>query len=129
MAGNGPAPSGRYSVAARSIVFSPKSPLMFSGTVTPVPTGCARHGPTTSNSTRTATRGRLKPRSSRWAAIRDSLDDLICPLQERGRDRESERLHGLHVYHQLELRRLLDGKIRGLGALEDFVDVGRGAAK
>ena len=37
------------------------------------------------------------------------LDHLIRPLQERGRDREAERLGGLEVDHQLELRGLFDG--------------------
>ena len=55
-----------------------------------------------------------------------SLDHLIRPLQERRRDRQAERLGGLEVDHQLELRRLLDGQVAGLGALEDLVDVGGG---
>ena len=41
--------------------------------------------------------------------FRGSLNELIRPLQEQGRERETERLRGLHVDHQLELRRLLDG--------------------
>jgi hypothetical protein len=45
----------------------------------------------------------------------ESLDYLICPLEERLRDREAEGLRGLEVDHQLELRRLLDGEIGGLG--------------
>ena len=35
-------------------------------------------------------------------------------------------LSGLEVYHQLELGGLLDGQLRGFGAGEDPVDVGRG---
>src|SRR3989442_9124886 len=51
------------------------------------------------------------------------LDHLIRPQQQRRRDREAERLGGLHVDDQLEFRRLLDGEIGGLGALQDLVDV------
>src|SRR5499426_3154954 len=56
-----------------------------------------------------------------------SLDDLVGAMQKRGRDREPERLGGLEIDNQLELRRLLYGEIRGLGALEDLVHVDRGA--
>src|SRR5713101_7270832 len=58
-----------------------------------------------------------------------SLDDLIRPPQQRWRDRQAEGLGGLEVDDQLELRRLLDGQVGGLGALEDLVDVGRGPPK
>src|SRR5467141_1888068 len=58
-----------------------------------------------------------------------SLNHLIRPLQERRRDRQAERLGGLHVDDQLELRGLLDGQVGGLGALEDLVHVGSGVAK
>src|SRR5258706_4015260 len=55
------------------------------------------------------------------------LDHLIRPQQQRRRDREAERLGGLQVDDQLELRGLLYGQIAGLGALEDFIDVACGA--
>src|SRR5512138_951793 len=51
------------------------------------------------------------------------VDDLVGALQERRRNREPERLGGLGVDGQLELRWLLDGKAAGAGALEDLVDV------
>jgi hypothetical protein len=51
------------------------------------------------------------------------LDDLIGPQQECLRDREPQRLRGLQVDDQLELGRLLDGKVGRLGALEDSVNV------
>src|SRR5262249_30764500 len=38
-----------------------------------------------------------------------SLDHLIRPRQQRGRDRQPHRLGGLEVDDQLELRGLLDG--------------------
>ena len=53
------------------------------------------------------------------------LDDLVCPQEQRRRDRQAQRLGGLEVDHQLELRRLLDGQVTGPGALEDLVHVGR----
>src|SRR5215468_4820530 len=60
---------------------------------------------------------------------RQLLDDLVRPRQHRRRDREAERLGGLEVDHQLELRRLLDRKVSGLGTLEDLVDVEGGALR
>jgi len=44
------------------------------------------------------------------------LDHLIRPLQERRRERQTEGLGGLEIDDQLELRRLLEGEIGGLGA-------------
>jgi hypothetical protein len=43
------------------------------------------------------------------------LGDLVRPLQQRLRDCEAERLRGLEVDDQLELRRLLHGQVAGLG--------------
>jgi hypothetical protein len=45
------------------------------------------------------------------------LDDVVRPRQQRRRDREAERLRGLEVDDQLELRWLLDGEIGRFGAL------------
>src|SRR5207248_11121790 len=53
-----------------------------------------------------------------------SLDHLIRPRQQRGRDGEPERLRGLEVDDQLELRGLLDGKVCRLGAFEDPIYIG-----
>ena len=50
-----------------------------------------------------------------------SFDDLIRAQQQRRRDREAERLGGLQVDHQLELRGLLDGEVARLGTLDDLV--------
>src|SRR3990172_3202692 len=58
-----------------------------------------------------------------------SLNDLIRPLEERLRDRQAEGLGGLEVDHQLELRRLLDGQVGGLGALEDLIDIRGGTSE
>ena len=56
------------------------------------------------------------------------LDDLVCPKEQRQRDRQAQRLGGLEVDHQLELRRLLDEQVAGPGALQDLVHVD-GSAK
>ena len=53
-----------------------------------------------------------------------SLDHLVRPDQHRLRNRQAQSLGGLEVDYQFELRRLLDGEVGGLGALEDLVDVG-----
>ena len=45
------------------------------------------------------------------------LNHRVRAQQQRLRDREAERLGGLEIDEQLELRGLLDRKIRGLGAL------------
>src|SRR5262249_30440918 len=58
-----------------------------------------------------------------------SVDHLVRPQQQRGRDREAERLGGLHVDDEIKFRGLLDGQVSGLGALEDLVNVGRGTPK
>src|SRR5262245_7068471 len=57
------------------------------------------------------------------------LKDLIRPRQQRRWDRQAERLGGLEVDDQLELRGLLDGEVAGLRTLEDAVDVGGRAAE
>src|SRR5262245_55453742 len=54
----------------------------------------------------------------------NSLDQLISLCDEQRRHFETERLGGLEVDDQLELRGLLDGQVGGLGALEDLVHVG-----
>jgi hypothetical protein len=56
------------------------------------------------------------------------LNHLIGPQQERLGDCKAQRLRGLEIDHEVVLRRLLDGEIGGLGALEDLVDEGGGAA-
>src|SRR5207245_9913499 len=41
-----------------------------------------------------------------------SLDGLVCPYQQRLRDRQPKRLRGLEVDDQLELSRLQDRQVR-----------------
>src|SRR6266536_1805148 len=52
------------------------------------------------------------------------LDYVVGPLQQGCRDRDPELLGRLEADRQLEFRGLLDGKVRGLGALEELVHVG-----
>jgi hypothetical protein len=47
-----------------------------------------------------------------WSHLRDNL---IRAQEQRRRDRQPKRLGGLEIDDQLELRRLLDGKIARLG--------------
>src|SRR5258705_9540514 len=62
-----------------------------------------------------------------WAQTCLLLDGLICPQQDRLRDRQAEGLGGLQVDDQLELCWLLDGQIGGLRTPEDLVDEDRRA--
>jgi hypothetical protein len=55
--------------------------------------------------------------------LRPSLNHLIRPLQERRRDRQTERLGGLEVDEELELGGLLYREVGGPDAFEDLVDV------
>jgi hypothetical protein len=70
----------------------------------------------------------VKPPAARrsWPPLveHELLDDLICPQQQRLRNRKSECLRGLHVDHRLEPGRLLDWQVGRLRALEDLVHVG-----
>jgi len=52
-----------------------------------------------------------------------SLNHLVGAEQQPLRDRDAERLRGFHVDRQLELCRPLDGKVRGLGTLENPIHV------
>src|SRR5262249_2040202 len=56
-----------------------------------------------------------------------SFNDLIRSEQQRWRDREAESLGGPDVDHELELRRLLNGEVSWLRALQDLVHVCSGA--
>src|SRR6267142_545781 len=62
---------------------------------------------------------------ARWAAA-PLLNDVVRSEQKGRRDRETERLGGFHVDHQLELRGLLHRKIARLGAFEDFGHISGG---
>ena len=59
----------------------------------------------------------------------DLLDHLVGALLELHRHIKAKRLGGLHIDHQLELDRGLDGKLARLRALEDVIGIGRRASK
>src|SRR2546425_12717603 len=73
------------------------------------------------DSMRCPTMGRVAAANRNVA--RRSFDDLIRAHEQRLRDRQPERLRGPVVDDQLELGRLLDGKVGGLGTPEDLVHV------
>src|SRR5262245_52582459 len=51
------------------------------------------------------------------------VNNPIGALQDRWRDRQSDRLRGPEIDDQLELGGLLDREVAGFGALEDFIHV------
>jgi uncharacterized protein (TIGR00730 family) len=55
------------------------------------------------------------------------LNHLVRAKQQRLRDRNAERPGGLDIHRQLECGWTLDGQIGRLRALENLVDVARGA--
>ena len=55
------------------------------------------------------------------------LNDFIRPRQHVRRNRQADLLGGFEIDDELELRRLLDGKIGGLGAFQNLVDHRRDA--
>src|SRR5260370_1709232 len=57
------------------------------------------------------------------------LNHLIRPLQERRRERQAEGLGGLEIDDEFELGRLLDGKVAGLGTLDDSIHVERSTSR
>src|SRR5262245_27597523 len=63
------------------------------------------------------------------ASDHDLLDHVVRAPEERRRKDETEHLGSLEIDHQLELGRLLDGQVAGLGALEDLVDIGGRASE
>src|SRR2546425_11988088 len=79
--------------------------------------------------TATATPTRLESRTANnpfivmtsGGVIVELLNEPVRPQYQRLRHRQTEDLRGLEVDHQLQLRRLLDGKISRLGALENSV--------
>src|SRR5262249_31919313 len=69
---------------------------------------------------------------SRWLEQKPGVslfNHFIRPEQQRRRDGEAERLGGLEVDDKFERGRLLHWEVARLGALEDLVDIGRGAAE
>ena len=52
-----------------------------------------------------------------------SFDDLIRACEQRQRNRQAERLHGLAIDQQLELARRLHRQVGDLGAAQDEIDI------
>src|SRR5262245_36048297 len=67
--------------------------------------------------------------SSQLAALVEHglFDDVVRSQQQCLWDRQAQRLGGLEVDHQLELRRLFNRQVGWLGPLENLVHVGGGA--
>src|SRR5258705_4559660 len=90
------------------------------------------NGPSRCGGTESAVVGRSRePRESECCHEKPSarvehalLDHLVCPLEQRLRDRQPERLRGLHIDDQLKLGGLLDRQVTRLGAFQNLVDVG-----
>ena len=57
-----------------------------------------------------------------------SLDHLVRSHQHVRRNRQADLLGGFQIDDELKLRRLLDRKVGGLGALEDLIHVSGGAS-
>ena len=57
------------------------------------------------------------------------LDDLVGEQEDRSWDGQAELAGGLQVDDEVELDRLLDRQVAGLGALQDAVDIVGGAGK
>jgi len=53
------------------------------------------------------------------AAGARSLDHLVGAGEKSWRDREAGLFRGLEVDDEIELHRLLDGKVAGVGSLQD----------
>jgi hypothetical protein len=68
---------------------------------------------------------------SKPAALRDAslLNHLVGGGQQRFRDAKAEGLGGFDVDDELELRRLLDRQVGGLGSFENARDIARRQAK
>ena len=63
------------------------------------------------------------------ADIGASLNNFVCAREQRGRNREAERLSSLEIDYQLVLHRSLYWKVGRLLALENAIDVARRAPK
>src|SRR2546425_3580029 len=78
---------------------------------------------------RRAARPPAKTPARRETCAGSSLDDLVGPDQQRLGNRQAECPGGLEVDDQLKPGGLLHGEVGGLGALENLVDIGSGAAE
>src|SRR6516165_10004496 len=51
------------------------------------------------------------------------FDDLVGAGEDKGWDRQAKVLRGPEVHDEIELDRLLDRQVSGLGALQDAIDI------
>src|SRR5215471_1178702 len=70
---------------------------------------------------------RIAVAASAWWC-RALVNHLVCLQQQRMRHFQPQRLSGLAVNDQIELRGALHRQISGLGALEEAVHIGTSAA-
>src|SRR5262249_26959972 len=77
--------------------------------------------PSASGRKRTLAKVRYRPQADIRVRL---LDHLVRAQEQVPRNREAERLGGLHVDDKLELGRLFDRQISRLRAFEDLVDIG-----
>src|SRR5204863_3065881 len=66
---------------------------------------------------------------SNRSLVRGSLDYLVGAREDRRRDRQAERIGGFEIDDELVSGSLLDSQVGRFRALEDLVDVDRGAAR
>ena len=69
----------------------------------------------------------IPPIQNRKSKIQNYLDDPVRPRQHTRRNRHADLLGRIQIDDELELLRLLDGKVGGLGAFQDLVDKVSGA--
>ena len=80
------------------------------------------------------------PAPARWAEseqfwildcqfwIPESSDNSVGSSENVRRNRQADLFSSFQIDHELELHRLLNRKVSGLGAFQDLVDVGCGAS-
>src|SRR5262249_17437143 len=72
----------------------------------------------------------LFPKSkSEKTGIRHLFNHLYRPIEHLGRNRDADLSRGLEIERKVELRRLYQSQVPGLGAFENLVDVFSRAAR
>src|SRR6266498_2886457 len=65
----------------------------------------------------------LTPAGSHQLCLAHSFDHLVGAGKQIRRNRQAKRVGGAKIDDEVELGRLVDGKIAGLGALQDASDI------